>query len=174
MHGVETELGEWSTFFAAFAEASAALLGLLFVAVSLLASGWRGSGRLSMVINQSGIELLYPLIASLLMLVPAGVPVAHGIGLLLLSAAGLATSIGRVRGVPVGTAAWSGWSGAAGALLYGVSGVAVLLDAPAGVYGVALASFLMIVAGTVNTWDLLVNQPESDDRTGKSGSLSGS
>ena len=168
MQEVATELRSWSTFYAAFAEASAALLGLLFVAISLQSGSWRRSVRLSLEVNQSGIELLYPLLASLLMLVPAGAPTVHGGGLLVLSATGLVSSIRRGgHGADAPRSAmrpsWNNVVGATAALLYGVSGIGLLLDEPIGVYGVALASFLMIVAGTVNTWAILVREPTAEE-----------
>jgi modulator of FtsH protease len=163
---VANELPGWSTFFAAFSEASAALLGLLFVAISLLASGWRRSGRLSFVVNESGIELLFPLLASLLMLVPGGAPIVHGLGLLLLAASGVATALRGARSAPRPTAVRIRWTDAISViamLLYGLSGIALLADAPIGIYGVALASFLMITAGTVNTWAMIVQPSETED-----------
>ena len=75
-------------------------LGLLFVAVSLLANRPERTASIFFMVNRSAIALLYPLIASLVMLIPSGVPTVQAVAAILGGAVGLAGSIGnalRVR-----------------------------------------------------------------------------
>ncbi|HEX2421405.1 MAG TPA: hypothetical protein VHL55_07380 [Acidimicrobiia bacterium] len=164
-----TELGKWQSFFESTAAASGVLLGLLFVAVSLLANRPERTASIFHMVNQSVIALLYPLIASLVMLIPSGVPTVQAVAAILGGTVGLAGSIGnalrvrRISGLPEPSERPIRYLPAAlGSGFYFASGFALLADRRIGIFGVVLASFLMILSGTQNTRDLLFGPPESD------------
>jgi hypothetical protein len=169
MGEVATELDKWRSFFQSTAEASGVLLGLLFVAISLLANRPERTSSLFLMVNQSTIALLYPLVASLVMLIPSGVPTVQGVAAILGGAIGLGGSIRsaymvrRAGSLPrLGERLARDMPAVFGAGLFVASGLALLADRRIGIFGVVLASFLMILSGTQNTRDLLLERPWTD------------
>jgi hypothetical protein len=169
MGDVATELERWRSFFESTTEASGVLLGLLFVAISLLASRPERTTSLFLMVNQSTIALLYPLVASLVMLIPSGVPTVQGVAAILGGAIGLGGSIlaayrvRRVGGLPTLRERFvRDLPAVLGAGIYLASGIALLADRRLGIFGVVLASFLMILSGTQNTRYLLLERPQTD------------
>lgn len=91
----ETGLLECRDFYIAVAGAGAALVGLVFVGASIQLSNRPLDSRIRMA-TMAVVNLLHPLIASLIMLVP-GSPQVLGAGLLTLALAGLVGAIGIDR-----------------------------------------------------------------------------
>src|SRR5471030_1892304 len=85
----------WSTFYATIGAASATLLGLLFVAVSVNAKAALGSGdRLTTAMTEQAFQnYLAVLLVALLALFPAVPPIAFGY-LMLVAVAGRAVWVG--------------------------------------------------------------------------------
>jgi hypothetical protein len=85
----------WSTFYATIGAASATLLGLLFVAVSINAKAALGSGdRLTTAMTEQAFQnYLAVLLVALLALFPAVPPIAFGY-LMLVAVAGRAVWVG--------------------------------------------------------------------------------
>ena len=77
-------IAEWRDFYAAVASAAAALLGLVFVGLSLHLSLRRASAPVRSLALGSAITLLFPMLVGLMMLIPVGAPHVHGFGAILL------------------------------------------------------------------------------------------
>ena len=84
------ELG-WHDFFLAAAGTSAALLGLLFVGVSINLAAIAGEERVALRARagQAFVNLLFALVISLLMLIPDPDPVSIAFGLVVVAGLGL-------------------------------------------------------------------------------------
>lgn len=154
---------EWGAFFSAVANAGAALVGLVFVGVSIHLGRHPLDRRTWSLATMAVVNLLHPVLASLGMLVPISLR-ARGAGLLVLALAGLGgtVSVERVRRrLPAGRSRMVATYRSVipiGAVVVLVAGaIALLLGELAGVYGVALFIGLMVIAGTQNAWDLLLD-----------------
>lgn len=75
-------IAEWRDFYSAAANASAALVGLVFVGLSIRVAQGRVEASAEALGLGSVTDLLYPLYVSLAMLIPTGAPVVHGVALL--------------------------------------------------------------------------------------------
>ena len=153
----------WTNFFIAQCGASAALLGLLFVSVSLNLSRILAYPQLPGRALLAMLLLLTILIIALLMLVPGQPIAANAIeilapGLLLCGAAVIA----KVRDLRRSVADWrSYFIGdlaflAAATLPYLVAGVLLLMGSPAALYWLAAAMILSILKSVADAWVLLV------------------
>jgi hypothetical protein len=85
---VAEALVEWREFYAAVAEAGGALLGLLFVAITIRLDHRPRNLHARALGMGAIVALLHPLLASLAMLLPVAAP-AQGIALLVLATWGL-------------------------------------------------------------------------------------
>jgi hypothetical protein len=157
MNGFETTVERWHDYYVAAGRAAAVLLGLLFVSLSLhLHREASVYDVLYRVGTQTMIDLAYALAFALLMLVPISDPVVLGGVLLVLSLGGALDSLRTIarRG-------WlHGWTHyvSLGCFAVLVLSALVLLFGAAGVglYFVGPAIGVLIIAGTRNTWELLI------------------
>ena len=87
----ETAIEAWHDFYLAVAGASAALLGLLFVGVSINLAAIAAAERVDLraLAGQAFVNLVYVLFVALVMLVPSPNPQAIAIGLGAIAALGL-------------------------------------------------------------------------------------
>ena len=163
MNGFETTVERWYDYYVAAGGAAAVLVGLLFVSLSLHldreASEYEVLYRVG---TQTMIDLAYALAVALLMLVPISDPTVLGGVLLDLSLGGALDSLRTIarRGwlhgwthyVSLGCFAVSVLS--ALVLLFGAWGVGLYLLGP--------AIGMLIIAGTRNTWGLLLRARRRD------------
>lgn len=163
----------WHGFYGAVANASAALLGLVFVGVLIRLGRPPFDTRTRLLGTDSVIDLLHPVLASLGMLLPVE-PAAQGVGLLFLSMAGLAAIVGiayvqisesgRERGLWL---AYRYFIPLATAVILALGAIGFLADLRSAVYAPAVYVFLMLIVGTQNAWDLLLDRPGNPPDDGR-------
>jgi peptidoglycan/LPS O-acetylase OafA/YrhL len=156
------DAAEWSDFFVACAGASAALTGLLFVAVSINLERILGFEGLPERALETLMLLLGIVIVSLVGLIPGQTPAAFGIEFL---AVGLAVTLAvarllrRHRPTPEETA------GrllarvvlvASGTIPFVVGGASLWAEAGGGLYWIAAGIVFGLVGSVANAWVLLV------------------
>ncbi len=157
---IQATLLAWHDFFVASTGAAAVLLGLTFVGLTIHVER-RGLDNLrrGLAIG-SATSLVYALFASLIMLVPEGVPYAQAIGLVLIGLLGVISAESALVNARHGglTRVRLGFQfilpGIAIGLLL-LAGVALGLAFEPAVWGAAVVVFLLITSGTQSAWDLL-------------------
>jgi hypothetical protein len=155
------DASEWTDLFVAAAGASAALAGLVFVAVSINIERILALEGVPDRALQALIQLLAVVVLSLLVLAPGQSNVALGLELL---AVGLPLSL--VSGWLIGRALQPTGStspldprramAAAGTVPFVVSGVSLIVEAGGGIYWVLAGGIGALVGGVLNAWVLLV------------------
>jgi modulator of FtsH protease len=154
---------EWSDLFVATAGASAALLGLLFVAVSINLERILQFEGLPGRALETLIQLMGVLVVSIAGLIPAQSEVALGIELLLIVAVIGAIIFKQPVVVADETGrepmSWkiSRWTARlAGIVPIAIAGASLLLEAGGGLYWLAAGIVLAVAAAVAGAWVLLV------------------
>ena len=153
-------LAGWHDFYLASAGASAVLLGLTFVGMTIHVERRALDAQRRGLAIGSATSLIYTLLASLVMLEPQGVPYVQGAGLVLIGLFGLISASAALRYARTGHVRRSILVFqfvipyvAIGLLL--VAGVAMLFSLEPALWAAGGVVLLLIVAGTQSAWDLL-------------------
>jgi hypothetical protein len=154
---------EWSDLFVAAAGASAALAGLLFVAVSINLDRIIGEAGLPDRALETVLLLVLVLLASIVGLIPGQSTGALGIELLFVSLTialviGRMPTVGRASGFdPPRSWVWTRWGlRLAGTVPFVLGGASLLLEAGGGLYWVVAGVVFATVGAISNAWVLLV------------------
>jgi hypothetical protein len=157
------DAAQWSELAVAVAGASAALAGLLVVAISINVREILSDPYLPPRAATALIELLAPLVVALLLLIPEQSSDAIGMELLVLGVALAAALVPlnsmRTRGPHRTWAMWSVTSGAPMVLLPGptfLAGLGVVLDSLGGLYWLPVAVIAAVILGLIQAWTLLI------------------
>jgi hypothetical protein len=161
--GVVETIDAWRDFYGAVANATAALLGLVFVGLSLHLTLRRAPTPVRSLALASAITLIQPLLVSLVMLIPTGAPVVHAAGSIVVALV-LVVELGVVLRIE-----WRSRAEATGWLVYRFAiplaasavliagGVGMLLGWPLAVWAPAVFVFATVIVGVQDAWDLLIS-----------------
>ena len=155
------DAGDWTEFFVAAAGASAALAGLVFVAVSINIERILAMEGIPDRALQALMQLLAVVVFSLLALAPGQSNVALGLELV---AMGLAITVASVWLITRALKAHGITSPldprralvAAGTVPFVVAGVSLITEAGGGIYWVLAGVIAALIGGVLNAWVLLV------------------
>jgi hypothetical protein len=159
---VSETLVDWRDFYAAVAEAGGALLGLLFVAITLHLDRHPHDLRARALAMGAIVALLHPLLASLVMLLPVAAP-AQGVALLVIAISGLIATV-RIASFETHhpgqesrlAAAYRYFLPLAAEVLLALAALALLFDSPLGLYALPVFITLMFIVGSQDAVDLLL------------------
>ena len=164
--GIAEAIELWRDLYGAVANATAALLGLVFVGMSLHITLRRAEAPTRSLALASAITLIQPLLVSFVMLIPTGAPAVHAAGVLVIAVV-LVVELGIVLRIHRRSHAEStGWLAYRFGIPFAASGVLVagaigmLLDWPPSVWAPAVFVFATVIVGVQDAWDLLIS-PES-------------
>ena len=159
---VSDALVDWRDFYSAVAEAGGALLGLLFVAITIRLDRHPHDLHARALGMGAIVALLHPLLASLAMLLPVAAP-AQGIALLVLATSGLIATIriasfetrhpGRETRL---AAVFRYFLPLAAEVLLALAALALLVDSRLGLYALPVFMTLMFIVGSQDAIDLLL------------------
>jgi hypothetical protein len=153
--------GAWENLFVAAAGASAALAGLIFVAVSINLEQVLKFGLADRAL-QALIQLLAVVLYSLLLLAPGQSNTALGLELVGLSLPAAVVSLWlinrtlRTRGETASPLDPRRIVAFLGTVPFVVGGISLLAETGGGIYWVMAGTILAIMGGVVNAWVLLV------------------
>jgi hypothetical protein len=156
------DTSEWTELFVASAGASAALAGLVFVAVSINVERILQFPGLPERALETVLLLLAVVLVSLMGLIPGQSATALGIELLLVGLALAAMIVKQsTKTLPEGSPTTSHLLGrlllwAGGTVPFVVGGASLIAETGGGLYWVAAGILLGIVGGVANAWVLLV------------------
>jgi modulator of FtsH protease len=161
----------WHDFYLAVGSASAALLGLLFVAVSINLAAITAAERadLRARANVAFSNLLYLLILALIMLIPDEAATGVVIGFAVLGAGGLVRSARRVPALVrrqsgawrrLGTWRQIVWTVVADLLLLLIAASLAMSGDPDWLYVTLAVVFVLLIGAADVAWDLLVRESE--------------
>jgi hypothetical protein len=156
------DTSEWTELFVASAGASAALAGLVFVAVSINVERILQFPGLPERALETVLLLLAVVLVSLMGLIPGQSATALGIELLLVGLALAAMIVKQsTKTLPEGSPTTSHLLGrlllwAGGTIPFVVGGASLIAETGGGLYWVAVGILLGIVGGVANAWVLLV------------------
>jgi modulator of FtsH protease len=159
---VSESLVDWRDFYSAVAEAGGALLGLLFVAITIRLDRHPRDVHARALGMGAIVALLHPLLASLAMLLPVAAP-AQGIALLVLATSGLIATVriasfetrhpGRETRL---AAVFRYFLPLAAEVLLALAALALLVESQLGLYALPVFMTLMFIVGTQDAIDLLL------------------
>jgi len=153
---------QWSDLFVATAGASAALAGLVFVAVSINIDRILGEAGLPDRALETVLLLLSVVLVSVVGLIPGQSSGALGIELLFVSLTVVFVvfrlpTIGSASFAPPRSWVWTRWGvRIAGTLPFVIGGASVLLETGGGLYWIVAGIAFAIVGAVANAWVLLV------------------
>jgi hypothetical protein len=161
---VSEALVEWRDFYSAVAEAGGALLGLVFVAITIQLDR-RPRDLHARALGMGAIlALLHPLLASLVMLWPVE-PLVQGVALLVIATSGLVGTVQIAsfeKGHPAGetrfTSAFRYFLPLAAEVILVVAAVTFMVDSKLGVYALPVFMTLMFIVGSQDAVDLLLGR----------------
>ena len=174
MSEIQSALPAWHDFFVASAGATAVLLGLTFVGLTIHVERRGLDGLRRGLSIGSATSLLYALFASLLMLEPEGAPYVQAVGLVLIGLLGFTSAEaalvnarrgGLTRARLIFQFVLPGI--AIGMLL--LAGIALALGIEPAVWGAATVVLLLITSGTQSAWDLLFSFAPGDHESNAEG-----
>ena len=174
MSEIQSALPAWHDFFVASAGATAVLLGLTFVGLTIHVERRGLDGLRRGLSIGSATSLLYALFASLLMLEPEGVPYVQAVGLVLIGLFGFISAeaaLANARRARVTRARLTFQfmlPGIAIGLLL-LAGIALALGIEPAVWGAATVVLLLITSGTQSAWDLLFSFAPADHEVNAQG-----
>ena len=160
------ELG-WHDFFLAAAGASAALLGLLFVGVSINLAAIAGEERVDLRARagQAFVNLVFALVIGLLMLIPDPDPVSIAFGLAVIAGLGLLSVARNLYPVLRGRARVRNWVQIARriawtaiadlVLIFTASRIGFSADAAA-IQNLVTVVFVLLIGAADVAWEMLV------------------
>lgn len=154
-------IGTWSEFYVAAAGASAVLLGLVFVGLSIHID--RSQDRLPVrgLAIEAATSLFYPVIIALTMLIPEGRPQTQA-ALLTVTAAfgfwssGQASIEARRRELSPAALLLRFLVPWLAMIALAVAGIGLAVEWPPALWLVAAATLVHLTVGTQNAWDLLL------------------
>ena len=152
---------QWRDFYVAVANASAALLGLVYVGASIHAGRHGVDDRVRMLGTLTSQNLIHPLFVSLTMIVPiAATP--RAVILLTLAGFGLAGAVTAVRpqtrrldGDTPAMVAFRYGTPVIAAVVLAAGAVGLLAGSPVGLYAPPVFIFFGFLVGIENAWALL-------------------
>jgi hypothetical protein len=154
---------DWTNFFIAEVGASAALAGLVVVAISINLSRILSLPQLPGRAAEALIMLVGVLVLTSTGLVPGLPPKLFGGGILAIGIVTLTTpmviqlrSWNAVEGAPLGRKYARLIVSVAASLPFGIAGILIMLGADAGLYWAAAGVIISLAAGVFNSWVLLV------------------
>ena len=170
------ELG-WHDFFLASAGASAALLGLLFVGVSINLNAITGQERVDLRARaaQAFANLIFVLVIALLMLIPDPDPSSIAIGLTFVAAVGLfrvAQNLYRVYGSGARSRdRWQvlrriGWTVIADLLLLFTASRIWSSGEAGAIQNLVTVVFVLLIGAADVAWEMLVEVSRDEARSG--------
>jgi hypothetical protein len=168
---MEPLVAEWHDFYVASTGATAVLLGLTFVGLTIhLERRGLDTVRRSLALS-SATSLVYALLTSLLMLVPEGDPYVQAIGLGLIAIGGLisaqaALAEARRGHLSRGVLALQFIAPYVALVLLVLAGIGFALSLEPALWAAGAVVFLLIVAGTQSAWDLLFRFAPSAENAG--------
>lgn len=156
-------LREWQNFYFMIGSASATLVGLIFVALSLggsVLSSYRPV-EVQIYVTPTVVHFAMVLVSAALMLIPALGPGILGSGLLVLGIVGVAISIRTARwmwqqGVPMNSLHWLSHAlmPFLSYVLVIATGMGLVSGVSEAMIGLAFGTIILVIAGLRNSWEL--------------------
>jgi hypothetical protein len=158
-------LVDWHDFLAAAAGAAAVLLGLVFIGLTIHLGGHEERPALVPLAVGSATTLFYPVIISLLMLMPPAQPWLPSAGLFVVALFAALSASGPII-QPGMRAQWVSQRRVADWLRYLIPSLSalvliaaagwLLVDPTSAIYAIGVVIVLYLVIGTQNAWNLLL------------------
>ena len=176
MNGFGQLVQEWQVFYATIATASATLVGLLFVAMSLNLGMFAGTENIGLkkLAGQTLTNYLYIIVFALIFLIPRQGPIGLGVPLMCNGFAGLIRTVSHLRtllsNIPQGISRKHTFVRAAMALvaflvLIIVSFLVMVRANADSLYWLVAPMILLLISASLNTWSLLIRAHETSVRT---------
>lgn len=176
MNGFGQLVQEWQVFYATIATASATLVGLLFVAMSLNLGMFGGTENIGLkkLAGQTLTNYLYIIVFALIFLIPRQGPIGLGVPLMCNGFAGLIKTVSHLRAllsnIPQGISRKDTFAQVAMALvaflvLIIVSFLVVVRTNADSLNWLVAPMILLLMSASLNTWFLLIRAHETSVKT---------